>query len=306
MPIVPAESAKGQRSPVLLVSVRSVIEAEAAIQGGCDLLDLKEPSRGALGPVDFETMEQVVERFGASGHTALNCRPEKPAAGILSPVQPVPVSVALGELRDFCRAVESADGDATRLVLVSPQGNGGAVPAGVTFGKVGCAGLRQVANWPSLWRDLERLLVPGGVISNSFQWVAVAYADAVPAEAPPMRDVLLSAIDGGCRGFLVDTWSKGDRCLFDWTSLRELQELFSIARAAGLFTAVAGRLSMDDLPRIAPLDIDIIGVRSAVCFGGDRQAGIDSAAVARLRDRITSTFTGHKLGEFPIPETSIR
>ena len=34
----------------LLVSVRSAEEAEIALAGGADVIDVKEPRRGALGP----------------------------------------------------------------------------------------------------------------------------------------------------------------------------------------------------------------------------------------------------------------
>src|SRR5947209_20487137 len=48
--------------PRLLVSVRNVAEAEAALAGGCDVLDLKEPGRGAMGMADISTIEAVLER----------------------------------------------------------------------------------------------------------------------------------------------------------------------------------------------------------------------------------------------------
>jgi uncharacterized protein (UPF0264 family) len=62
----------------LLVSVRSVAEAEAALAGGAALIDVKEPARGALGRADPATVAAVV-RFVAGRR---------------------PVSAALGELLD--------------------------------------------------------------------------------------------------------------------------------------------------------------------------------------------------------------
>ena len=44
----------------LLVSVRSVAEAEAALRGGADWIDLKEPASGPLGAVDAEVARKVV------------------------------------------------------------------------------------------------------------------------------------------------------------------------------------------------------------------------------------------------------
>jgi (5-formylfuran-3-yl)methyl phosphate synthase len=44
----------------LLVSVRSVAEAEAALSGGADLIDVKEPSRGSLGAADDTVIRAVI------------------------------------------------------------------------------------------------------------------------------------------------------------------------------------------------------------------------------------------------------
>src|SRR5262245_5822439 len=62
----------------LLVSVRSVAEAEAALAGGAALIDVKEPARGALGRADEDTVAAVVHFVGK------RC----------------PVSAALGELAE--------------------------------------------------------------------------------------------------------------------------------------------------------------------------------------------------------------
>ena len=63
----------------LLVSVRSVDEARAAMDGGADLIDVKEPSRGSLGRADDDVVSAVV--------ALVNGR--------------LPVSAALGEWRDW-------------------------------------------------------------------------------------------------------------------------------------------------------------------------------------------------------------
>ncbi|HEX3152158.1 MAG TPA: (5-formylfuran-3-yl)methyl phosphate synthase [Gemmataceae bacterium] len=65
----------------LLVSVRSAAEACAAIEGGADLIDIKEPQRGALGAADLSVIEEVIAEVG----------------------ERAPVSVALGEWRDWSR-----------------------------------------------------------------------------------------------------------------------------------------------------------------------------------------------------------
>src|SRR5215468_9568595 len=48
------------RYPGLLISVRDAAEAEAALRGGADVIDVKEPRRGSLGRADAATIAAVV------------------------------------------------------------------------------------------------------------------------------------------------------------------------------------------------------------------------------------------------------
>lgn len=48
----------------LLVSVRNVDEAEAALAGGADLIDVKEPANGPLGRADDAVIEGVIRAVG--------------------------------------------------------------------------------------------------------------------------------------------------------------------------------------------------------------------------------------------------
>jgi uncharacterized protein (UPF0264 family) len=50
--------------PQLLVSIRSINEAEAALAGGADLIDVKEPRKGSLGRASNTTIEDVCEQVG--------------------------------------------------------------------------------------------------------------------------------------------------------------------------------------------------------------------------------------------------
>ena len=54
----------------LLVSVRSVAEAEAALRGGADWIDLKEPTSGPLGAVNAEVARKVVARLGGRANVS--------------------------------------------------------------------------------------------------------------------------------------------------------------------------------------------------------------------------------------------
>lgn len=78
----------------LLVSVRSVEEARAALAGGAAILDVKEPDRGPLGRADPEVWRAVRQAVP----------PE------------IPVSVALGELADW-RGDAASPGDFEGIAL---------------------------------------------------------------------------------------------------------------------------------------------------------------------------------------------
>jgi uncharacterized protein (UPF0264 family) len=97
----------------LLVSVRNAAEAEAALEGGADWIDLKEPACGPLGAVDASIAREVVA-----------C-----TAGRAS------VSAAAGELADW------RDAAPQRLLDV----------AGISYVKLGLAGYRGKA-WRHGWQ----------------------------------------------------------------------------------------------------------------------------------------------------------
>ena len=47
-------------TPGLLISVRSAAEVEAALDGGADLIDVKEPTKGPLAPAEAEVVAAVI------------------------------------------------------------------------------------------------------------------------------------------------------------------------------------------------------------------------------------------------------
>jgi uncharacterized protein (UPF0264 family) len=55
----------------LLISVRNAEEAELALTGGAELIDVKEPNRGSLGAADAETIEAVVRQVAGRVSTSV-------------------------------------------------------------------------------------------------------------------------------------------------------------------------------------------------------------------------------------------
>jgi uncharacterized protein (UPF0264 family) len=54
----------------MLASVTSVAEAVMALEGGADIIDLKDPSQGALGALKVEIARDIVEAVGTLGVTS--------------------------------------------------------------------------------------------------------------------------------------------------------------------------------------------------------------------------------------------
>ncbi|TWT31464.1 (5-formylfuran-3-yl)methyl phosphate synthase [Blastopirellula retiformator] len=94
----------------LLVSVRSAAEARAALAGGADLIDVKEPTLGSLGAAKPQVWREVIDQID----------------GQLS------VSVALGEISD---RGSRFDADSFR---------------GASMVKFGLANMADVANWRTI------------------------------------------------------------------------------------------------------------------------------------------------------------
>lgn len=219
--------------PRLLISVRNAAEAADALAAGADLIDVKEPMRGALGMADGATICAVLAAVDGC----------------------VPTSIALGELVD-----EHELPELERL------------PA---YAKFGLAGAGRLADWPAMLRSAIAGL-PRGV-----QSVAVAYADWRVASAPAPHEVLAAAVEHGCRGLLLDTFTKSGGSLVAHLAISELRDLVCGARRQNLVTVIAGGLKKDDLANLAPLQPDYFGFRGAVCRGG-REAALDPERIRTL------------------------
>ncbi len=248
----PAADARARRPdarvPALLVSVRNALEARAAVVGGCDLLDIKEPARGPLGMADRPVMAAVAEF----------------AAGCRGTATPLSCSAALGELREW----ESR-----------PSAPAFAVPPGIGYLKLGAAGIASADRWIDAWRLVQsRLETPAAA---DVQWVAVAYADWRKAQSLEPSQMLAAARVVNCSVLLLDTFDKLAENLLEVTDCSTLRRLVDAARQAGLKIAFAGGLHRSQLAELVDLGPDLVGVRSAACAGGRRTNPISAAQFAR-------------------------
>jgi uncharacterized protein (UPF0264 family) len=233
----------------LLVSVRSAEEALAALAGGADIVDAKEPSRGSLGPVTAVTLRDI--------------------AAALPPT--IPLSVALGDFDREETAAAAVAGVATVPGRVAP-----------VYYKLGFAGAAAAA----AERILGSALDAARARADRPLIVAAAYADYEEALAPAPDFVTIAAARLGAAGVLLDTRIKDGRDLLHWMPPARLRGWISDARAAGLLTAIAGSLGGQALRLAASCGADVVGVRGAVCEGG--RSGVLGVELVRAVKRAIS------------------
>jgi uncharacterized protein (UPF0264 family) len=230
----------------LLVSLRAADEVAAALAGGADIIDAKEPAHGSLGPVSPDVLRAISSRVPSS----------------------VPFSIALGDFTDTV-AVEDAVSIAGRTRQQGPL-----------YLKLGFAGEPSAEAVSTLIGVAHRAAhpAPGAVV------VPVAYADSVNAGSPLPEDILSAAVGAAARAFLVDTYTKDGCGLLDWLDPERLRSLARRARAASMVFGLAGSLDLGAVEQVAGL-ADVVGVRGAACRGG-RGGTVDTALVRSLRERL--------------------
>ncbi|MCA9009043.1 MAG: hypothetical protein KDB01_04820 [Planctomycetaceae bacterium] len=246
----------------LLVSVRSPIEAIAAVDGGADIVDVKEPQRGSLGCASPAMIQEI--------HSALNSHRVHP-----------PLSVALGELPEWNAAPrddirQTIKATAPRFLKIGLAGTQSRNIPNLT---AAAASFRHsaTASWFDEWQQLR------SEIAESSTWVAVAYADADQAGSPGIDDVLSAAITSNCSVLLIDTHAKDTRSLFAHLAGSELMAIRERTLHHGLKLALAGQITLANLPDVIRIEPDIIAVRGAVCDGGLRTASVSATLVQQFR-----------------------
>jgi FolB domain-containing protein len=101
----------------------------------------------------------------------------------------------------------------------------------------------------------------------------------------------------GFAGVMLDTARKTGGRLLDHLDITELALFVDAAHAHRLMAGLAGSLEAPDIPRLLPLQPDVLGFRRALCVGHDRNAQIDPGAVAAVRSLVPAdTLKSHHGG----------
>ncbi len=226
----------------LLVSVADADDAAAALAGGADVIDAKNPSAGALGAVSLEVLRQI--------HSAV--------------ARTRPVTAALGDASDEAEIELAARAFAA---------------AGAMFVKIGFAGITDRSRVAALigaatqgaraGSDARRPLNHGTLEHHDETGlIAVAYADTRNTASLSPTALIEVAAEARATGVLLDTADKNAAGLRDLVVPGELATWVAKAHDLGLLVALAGKLTAEDLGFVRDAGADIAGVRGAACDSG--------------------------------------
>lgn len=231
---------------LLLISPDGVEEALECAKAAehLDIVDVKKPDEGSLGANYPWVIREIRGAVPA----------DKPVSATVGDVPYKPGTVAQAAL--------------------------GAAVSGATYIKVGLYGCTT----PD-----QAIEVMSGVVRAVKDYrpdafvVASGYADAhrIGCVSPlALPDI---ARRSGSDAAMLDTAIKDGTRLFDHVSPAACAEFVRLAHEAGLLAALAGSVKAEDLATLTRIGTDIVGVRGAVCEGGDRNAG-------RIQPRLVAAF----------------
>lgn len=218
----------------LLISPRNAKEAREAIAGGADIIDVKNPSEGALGA----NYPWVI------GEIKALCPRNVEVSCTIGEAPNLPASVSLAAL--------------------------GAASLGVDYIKVGLGGIKTPEQAVNLLQNVRRAAKQ---TNPNVKVVAAGYADASRIGAINPMLIPKVASDAQADVAMLDTAVKDKKNLFDHLTKAELKKFVESAHGFGLQAALAGSLRKQDLPVVYGLGADVAGLRGAACIGNDRNMG---------------------------------
>ena len=230
----------------LLVSPINVTEAKAVLDGGADIVDVKNPKEGSLGANFPWMIRAVVDMVGSKK----------------------PVSATIGDFN-------FKPGTASLAAL-------GAAASGADYIKIGLYDIQTTDQAEELLSNVVRSIK--GYDSNKFA-VAAAYADyrRINSISPLLLPEVGAKV--GADVVMIDTGIKDGRSLFEFMSEEELTRFVDDARDLGLTTALAGTIKFEDLDVLRRINPDILGIRGVVC-GGDRNDEIKQELVEEFKSKM--------------------
>ena len=231
---------------LLLISPINTDEAQEAIAGGADIIDVKNPKEGSLGANFPWVIKNVRE---------------------MTPKDML-VSATLGD-------VPYKPGTVSLAAL-------GASVSGADYIKVGLYGTK---NYDEALEVMKNVVKTVKDYNEDAYVVASGYADAHRVGAINPMEIPKVAADSGADIAMVDTAVKDGKTLFDHMDEDIIAKFNEEIHDYGMKSALAGSIKKDQLSILHGLGCDVVGIRGAACIGGDRNSGkIHHSAVRELKE----------------------
>ena len=238
----------------VLISIRSFEELLSAIEGGADIIDLKNPSEGSLG-ASFPWLIKKIRNYN----------------------------------NDFTLSV--AIGDMPNLPGTAALAASGAVTCGADIVKVGLFGPTSFNEGVTL---LESIVKATKDINQNTLVVGAGYADFKFFNGINSMDIPAICNSAGADVAMLDTYLKDGRRLFDFINSEQLRDFVNKAHEFKLLAALAGSISSEDINSLYRLGVDIIGFRGAVCSGSNRRNGVLEVNRVRKIVEISQNLTNNE------------
>lgn len=235
---------------LLLISPINNDEALESIEGGADIVDVKNPKEGSLG-ANFPWVIRDIRKMTPSNML---------------------VSATLGD-------VPYKPGTVSLAAY-------GALASGADYIKVGLYG---TSNYNEALEVMENVVKTIKNENSDAIVVASGYADAHRVGAVSPWEIPKIAKKSGSDLAMLDTAVKDGKTLFDYLNIDDLEKFVDEIHSYQLKSALAGSVKKEQLKPLYDIGCDVVGVRGAACVGGDRNSGkIHRSAVAELKNLINS------------------
>ena len=230
----------------LLVSPMNMEEAHAALAGGADIMDVKNPKEGSLG-ANFPWVIRSVADL-ARGK--------------------VPVSATIGDM-------EFKPGTASLAAL-------GAASSGADYVKAGLLGVKTCDQAEEMLKAIVRAVKD---LDPKKKVVASGYSDYLRVGSISPMLLPAAASEAGADVVMVDTAIKDGKPTFDFMGEKDLADFIELGHSNDLEVALAGSIGFPHLETLLRLQPDIIGVRGIVC-GGDRRSAVKEELVVKVKSAL--------------------
>jgi uncharacterized protein (UPF0264 family) len=222
----------------LLISPKTVEEAKIVVGANVDFIDCKNPEEGSLG-ANFPWIIKEMKKLIPKNSSQL-------------------LSATIGDFPNL-------PGSASLAAL-------GAAVSGADIIKVGLKGPKTINDGINL---MKAVVKAAKNYKKDIKVVTAGYADFTRVKnCLEFLSIPKIAAESGADIAMLDTYIKDKNGLFDFLNVNQLIEFKEKSYRSGLKIALAGNLNKNVLSNIREINPDIIGVRSMVCDGYDRNQGV--------------------------------